>query len=166
VAPLARVEVELEEPRLRFSGSGYHDTNFGDEPLEAAFESWNWSRAELPDGAAILYDVERLAGDPLRLGRLFCRDGRVEPLEAPAPCPLPSGTWGEPRATRTDAGGRAQVVKTLETSPFYARSLLRTELGGASALSMHEALSLTRFTRGWVQFLLPFRMRSRRRWPW
>lgn len=166
IAPTARAEVELQEPALRFTGPGYHDSNIGDEPLEAAFHSWNWSRAPLAEGAAILYDVERRVGGPLELGRIFRNDGAIVELEAPERHALPNGSWGEPRATRTDADGEARVVRTLESSPFYARSLLRTALAGEQTFAMHEALSLDRFTRGWVQFLLPFKTRRRNRWPW
>ncbi len=37
------------------------DSNFGDEPLEAGFRRWTWSRARTRGGAAILYDAERSA---------------------------------------------------------------------------------------------------------
>ena len=62
MAPSSRVEVAFEQPDLRWRGSGYFDTNDGDEPLEAAFSRWTWCRAELPDGAAILYDVHHRQG--------------------------------------------------------------------------------------------------------
>ena len=40
IAPCARVEVSLTHPALRWSGSGYLDSNAGDEPLEDAFSGW------------------------------------------------------------------------------------------------------------------------------
>ncbi len=33
-APLCRVEVDFDEPALRWKGDGYHDANAGDGPLE------------------------------------------------------------------------------------------------------------------------------------
>jgi carotenoid 1,2-hydratase len=42
--PIARVEVDFEEPRIRFRGTGYLDTNQGTVPLEDTFASWSWSR--------------------------------------------------------------------------------------------------------------------------
>ena len=45
------------------------------------------------------------------------------------------------------------VVKTLEDTPFYSRSVL----SGDHAM-MHESLDLDRFSKTWVQCLLPFRM--------
>jgi hypothetical protein len=34
IAPFARGEVKLDRPSLHWSGSGYLDSNWGDEPLE------------------------------------------------------------------------------------------------------------------------------------
>ena len=65
--------------------------------------------------------------------------------------------WRMARSTRSDDGA-ASIVRTLEDSPFYARSAVATRLRGAPVLAMHEALSLDRFSRRWVQTLLPFRM--------
>ena len=51
----ARVEVRMERPALSWSGAAYFDTNSGDEPMERAFTTWDWARASLRDGTAILY---------------------------------------------------------------------------------------------------------------
>jgi carotenoid 1,2-hydratase len=167
IAPIAHVEVELSEPALRFSGSGYHDHNWGDEPLEAAFHSWNWSRAKLPHGAAILYDAQRKIGGDRSWGGLFKADGTVGELAAPRSCRLPTGLWGVERETRTDGSGEAKLIRNLETSPFYERALLRTHLAGHQAVAVHEALSCDRFAQLWVQLLLPFKTRSRSaQWRW
>lgn len=158
VAPLARVEVDLTEPRVRWSGEGYHDANAGDGPLEESFHSWHWTRASTPDGAAILYDAERVDGRRLPFGRRVTLDGRVEPLAGPVRAPLARTTWGVERSTRADLG-RARVKRTLEDSPFYARSEIETRLLGHDVSAMHESLDLTRFTERWVQALIPFRTR-------
>jgi carotenoid 1,2-hydratase len=50
------------------------------------------------------------------------------------------------------------VVQTLEDAPFYARSVVASQLQGESVNAVHESLSLDRFRSGWVQVLLPFRM--------
>jgi carotenoid 1,2-hydratase len=49
-----------------------------------------------------------------------------------------------------------KVEQTLEDTPFYARSVLRS--GAASGPVMHESLDLDRFKKAWVRTLLPFRM--------
>ncbi len=158
VAPLARVEVELAEPRLRWSGHGYHDANAGDGPLEETFLAWDWARAATPDGAAIVYDAVTLDGRRAPHARRVTLDGRVEPLEAPVRAPLAPTAWGLARATRADQG-RARVQRTLEDTPFYARSVLSTRLLGHDVPAVHESLDLARFARPWVQALLPFRTR-------
>lgn len=158
VAPHAHVEAELSHPALKLRGTGYHDANFGEEPLEAAFVDWHWSRASLPDRAAVLYDGRRVDGSVLRLGRTFHADGRVEPLEAPSSQELGRTRWLLPRTTRSD-GAPARVVRTLEDTPFYARSELETSLGGRRMAAVHESLSLERFSSPLVQTMLPFRIR-------
>lgn len=155
VGALATAEVELDQPNLRFRGSAYHDCNFGSVPLEDTFESWNWSRAQRDEGVEILYDVVERGERPRPLAlRLEQRRGLV-PWEAPRVQALPTAHWGVARSTRGARDGSAKVIRTLEDTPFYTRSLL--QLDGAPAV--HESLDLQRFTKPWVQFLLPFRLR-------
>lgn len=159
VAPHAHVEADLFAPGLKIRGAGYHDSNFGDEPLEAAFVDWNWSRAALPDRTAVLYDARRRDGSLLRLGRLFHADGEVTPLLAPRSVDLGRTRWLIPRSTRTD-GAPARVVRTLEDTPFYARTEVATQLGHVPVKAVHESLSLSRFASPLVQSMLPFRIRK------
>jgi len=164
LAPCARVEVELDRPALRWSGSAYADSNRGDEPLETAFARWTWSRSALVGGeTAVLYDVEPRMGPPRSLALRFGPDGGVEPFAPPPRAELlPGAVWRVPRATRSDPGGAASVRRTLEDTPFYTRSVVGTRLLGQDVDGVHESLSLDRFRRGWVQTLLPFRMPRRR----
>lgn len=160
VAPLARAEVRFDEPALGFSGVAYHDCNQGDEALEHAFRGWSWSRAALPSGAtAVLYDATLRDGRERPRGWLFRTDRAPEPLEPARRARLDRTRWRLDRATRHDAGAEARVLRTLEDTPFYARSLLQTRLAGEPALAVHEQLDLQRFSRDWVRLLLPFRMR-------
>ena len=158
IAPCARVEVVLERPSLRWSGAAYFDANAGSEPLEAGFRSWDWSRAGVRDETAVLYEAVREDGSTHLLALRFDPHGGVQPFDAPPPVRLPQTRWRVARGTRADAGHAAAVVETLEDTPFYARSLLRTRLLGEGATAVHESLSLERFSAGWVQALLPFRM--------
>ncbi|WP_419729672.1 carotenoid 1,2-hydratase [Lichenicola sp.] len=158
MAPRARVEVELDQPGLRWSGNGYLDSNDGDGPLEASFRRWDWCRVPLRDRTAILYDVEGRDGQKRELGLQVARDGSVSPLEAPTAVTLPRTRWRLPRFTRCDTGGTASVVQTLQDSPFYARSVLQTRLLGETAPAMHESLDLDRFKAPWTQAMLPFRI--------
>lgn len=164
VAPRAAIEVEMDRPGLRFRGSGYHDTNFGREPLERGFSTWDWSRAELAEGTAVLYDARPredavIHGQANEHGLSFGDDGRVEPLPAAVRYALPRSRWGIERATRADAGQPPRLRRTLEDTPFYARSLLETTLAGQRVTAVHESISLRRFEHPLVQLMLPFRIR-------
>lgn len=155
LAPCARVEVEMERPGLRWSGPGYFDTNAGAAPLEDDFAHWDWCRAPLGRGTAVLYNVTRRGGEELAVALRASPSGEVHDVTAPPRLRLPRTRWGMERPTRADGAG---VERTLEDAPFYARSVLSARLLGERAAAVHESLSLDRFRAGWVQAMLPFRM--------
>jgi len=161
IAPSTRVQVVLEEPDLRWLGTGYLDSNWGDAPLETAFSRWDWSRARLQVGTAVLYDIQRRQGTPLLLALRFAPSGQVEEFEPPAAASLPRTLWGIERGTRADLPSSASVIKTLEDGPFYARSLVAAQLLGEPIRAVHESVSLDRLRRPSVKLLLPFRMPRR-----
>ncbi len=159
MAPSSRVEVAFDQPELRWSGSGYFDTNDGDEPLGGGLLPLDL----VPGGPA------GRRRDPVR--RPPPRGGRPEPVAAllrrrqpprdpPAhrrvACRRPT-FWRMARETRSD-DGRARVLATYEDTPFYARSLLASTLCGEPVRAMHESLSLDRFRNPLVRLMLPFRM--------
>ncbi len=158
LAPHARVEVQMRDPALSWSGPGYLDSNAGSEPLEDAFRFWTWSRATIGAGTGVLYDAERRDGSALSLALLFRPDGTVVERDCPPVARLPGTLWRMPRPTRADAGMKPQLVRTLEDAPFYARSEVASRLWGEQARGVHEALALDRFRQVWVKLLLPFRM--------
>ncbi|MCA9670627.1 MAG: carotenoid 1,2-hydratase [Myxococcales bacterium] len=164
VAPCARAEVQLDEPGLRFSGSAYHDCNWGDEPLEQGFARWSWSRLALPGGdCAVLYDVVQRDGRRDERAMRFGAGGGVQPIADLERRALPRTRWAVARPTRADGSASSpRVLRTLEDTPFYSRSVIASRVGGEIARGVHESLDLDRFSAGWVQFLLPFRMRRRR----
>ena len=161
VAPHAAIDVDLTQPALSWHGAGYWDSNWGSESLEEGFERWTWSRAPLPDGgAAILYDPTPRHGPGRPLALRFPPGGsQAEALACPPRAPLP-GTriWRIARETRADAGKQARVARTVEDTPFYARSVLDTHLLGGPVSAMHESICLGRFQRTIVRLMLPFRM--------
>ncbi|GAC1340618.1 MAG: carotenoid 1,2-hydratase [Acetobacteraceae bacterium] len=162
IAPAARVEVALERPSLRWSGPGYLDSNEGDRPLEADFVEWDWCRAPLPGGAAILYNASRRVGGEQALALRTGPGGTITPFTPPPRAALPATLWRLPRQTRCDPGATPILRETLTDSPFYARSVIETRLEGQTVAAMHESLSLDRFCAPWVQAMLPFRIP--RRW--
>lgn len=158
MAPSSPIEVALDAPALNWKGTAYFDTNDGDRPLAESFERWNWCRANLRDGAAILYDVTGRDGSGQRLSLRFAQDGTRREIKPPLSAELPATRfWRIPRPSRSD-DGRARVLRTFEDTPFYARSLLDCSLAGERVQAMHESLVLDRFTHPLVQLMLPFRM--------
>ena len=158
VAPRAHVEVAMTHPGVSWSGDGYFDSNFGDEPREDAFDDWHWSRAHLKKDVAVLYEGRRRDGTPFDLALRFDRQGRWHDVVQPAPASLPLTGWLVKRATRADAGSTPRVLKTWIDAPFYARSALSTRLFGEDCQAVHESLSLGRFRSPIVQSMLPYRM--------
>ncbi len=71
---------------------------------------------------------------------------------------MPATGWRRARETLANDPGRVSVVRTLEDTPFYVRSLLSAPLAGRSAVAVHKSLSLDRFATTVVQWMLPFRM--------
>ena len=142
---------------MRWSGRGYLDTNDGDRPLEADFIRWDWSRGSAAGRGSILYDALRRDGTRHSFALEAGLDGQFKPTTMPNAATLPSTLWGVARRTHADSGQAPKIAKTLEDTPFYARSLLSTHLLGAPMTAMHESLDLDRFRSRWVQLLLPFR---------
>jgi carotenoid 1,2-hydratase len=163
IAPRTRIEVHFSRPALLWRGHGYFDHNIGSEPLEQAFRCWDWSRASTPDGSFIIYDaLPRRPGD-LRttLGLAISKTGTIEYSPLPPRRDLGATLWRVTRATRCDVGAPSQVIRTLEDTPFYARSLIQTHVAGQRLSAFHESLDLDRFKRPVVQAMLPFRMPRR-----
>jgi len=157
LSPVSRIEVALDKPNLRWSGAAYLDSNSGTESLEAGFRYWDWSRASVGDDTAVLYDVTMRDGGRRSLALVFDPDGQVREIPVPAAVRLPRTNWTMPRNTQSEDGA-AQVIKTLEDSPFYARSLVASKLLGQPVTAMHESLHLDRFRSPIVRLMLPYRM--------
>lgn len=159
IAPCARIEVELEQPWLRWKGHAYLDSNEGDEPIDLPFREWDWSRATLPDGStAVIYDVQPKQGDDLVIARRFFPDGGVEAFDAPPRHAMPKTAWRIDRRMRSDDGVSPQVIDQLEDTPFYQRAVLASGLFGQRVISVHETLNVPRLVSPVVQRMLPFRM--------
>jgi carotenoid 1,2-hydratase len=159
LAPLAHLDARFEAPTLSWSGHGYHDMNWGDVPLEASFESWNWSRAQLSNGAFVTYDVKRRDQSPNSFALHFDMNGNARRLPSPAATDLGRSFWRMPRVMRSD--GATNLLRALEDAPFYTRSLVSTVIGAEQVTAFHESLSLDRFRMPVVQAMLPFRMPRR-----
>ena len=166
IAPCARIEVEFDQPGLRWSGHAYLDCNEGDEPVARAFSAWDWSRALLRDGStAVIYDVRAGPGEGDDGGRViaqrFATDGCATAFEAPPRQSLPRSKWWLGRTLRSDPAVPARVRQTLEDTPFYVRSVLDAGVLGERVTAVHETLDIPRLVSLPVQGMLPFRMPRR-----
>ncbi len=156
----ARIEVEFDHPGFRFEGRAYHDTNWGEGRLEAAFKRWSWARFHDDEGGRVLYAVEPRDAAPRGFvidkgrcsGPLTARFGPTQLIGWGLHAPDHFEIGGE------DAGVRADVARVIDCSPFYERYVAR--MGAAEGVG--EYLDLDRFQRPGVQFLLPFRTQRRR----
>jgi carotenoid 1,2-hydratase len=155
VAPHGRVHVELEHPQLSWSGTAYHDMNWGDEELEKGFKQWSWLRATTKRGTEVLYDVERNDGTRFSFRKCF-NAGVIANRCVPPTLPLRKGFWGMSRNVASEKP--PELLATLEDAPFYTRNHIALSLDGARCEAFHESLSLTRFSHPLVQLMLPFRM--------
>ena len=157
MSPVSRIEVALDKPSLSWSGPAYLDANSGTESLEAGFRYWDWSRASIGEETAVLYDVTMRDGGRRSLALAFNQAGQIREIEVPPSVRLPRTGWTMPRGTQSESG-EARVIKTLEDSPFYARSLIASTLMGQPVTAMHESLHLDRFRSPIVRLMLPYRM--------
>lgn len=159
IAPTARVEVEFEHPRMRWTGQAYFDSNYGASALETSFKAWQWSRGTLADGStAVRYDVTLADGEQRQVARRYAPSGEMSELLPESALSVAGTRWGIERACHSMGASAPTVVSTLESGPFYARSLIETQWFNEPVTAVHESLSLTRFANPIVQGMLPFRM--------
>lgn len=158
VAPFGRVEVDLDEPRLRFRGTGYFDQNRGSEPLEQSFSSWSWMRLAGARDVHVAYDCVGRKGALDELSLRIDRTGVHHESFAPAQ-ELRGSRFGLQRTSRAPKGVRLGITRTLEDGPFYVRSRIEGRRGAERLAGVHETVSLERLAQSWVRFLIPFRMR-------
>jgi len=160
IAPRARIEVAFDEPALAWQGHAYLDSNEGDEPVTEAFVDWDWLRAPCADGGTVVvYDVRPRHGPERVIARRFAPDGRAYAFAPPPRQDLPATGWRIRRQVRSEAP--PALARTLEDTPFYARSLLQARLLGEPVQAVHETLDAVRLARPLVQAMLPLRMPRR-----
>ena len=113
--------------------------------LKSDFAHWTWARFPLRDGNAIVYDTVPRDGPPVSLALRYrsatVQSKRFEPPHAVA---LPRTGWRMTREVRSETPDDT-AARTLEDTPFYARSVVTSRLLGERATGMHESLSLDRF---------------------
>lgn len=160
LSPVSRIDVAFTEPDLHWTGHGYFDCNEGDEPLEDAFAFWDWSRTMIGDQkTAILYNTDMMSGASCLAALVVDKHGDIKEIETPEPARLPrTPIFQIRRRTRAEEGPPPRIVRTLEDTPFYSRSVIETQLFGERRVAIHESLSGPRLNSPIVQFMLPYRM--------
>lgn len=174
IAPSAKIRVELTDPPMRWEGRAYVDSNRGDAPLESAFRDWTWTRTHevredgtLDEATRVFYEVMTNTGECRQISASFSHQAlgganATSIVSSSTPVPtsqaLDQTLWGITRSLPCDPERDCRVLKTAESAPFYARSIIETTLGGRIHRGMHESLSMARFEKRWVQCLLPFKM--------
>lgn len=163
VAPRGRVAVTCDwVPGGGWSGDGYHDMNYGSRPLEQDFKGWDWARGTTHDRRAILlYDSVLTSGAASRFGLVYSQAGEVNQFDPPASQRLNRGFWGVGGGIACDDGSAPELLSVYEDTPFYRRSLVRTDIAGQSVRMMHETLDCERLAKPLVRLMLPFRMPRR-----
>jgi carotenoid 1,2-hydratase len=162
IAPYARAALSFSEPSIAWSGPAYWDSNWAEEPIEAGFRSWTWSRVHEGTETIVLYDTLLRDGSAEGFALRFGADGAPEALPPPPRATLPRGFWGVARETRADAGAAPRVSAVWEDAPFYTRSALATRLYGRDGIGVHESLDCDRLKHPIVRAMLPVRMPRRR----
>jgi carotenoid 1,2-hydratase len=167
VSPDSAIQVTLEQPRQSWRGRAYVDLNRGTRPLEQDIDYWCWSRQHHQRTTTIHYDVLH-RGTSLNsppddsLAISIDQHGIVSPQQAGQWQTLKKTGWRMPRHARSKTGSAA-VIKTLEDTPFYSRSVIAANRHEPDITSIHESVSLNRFRQSVVQAMLHCRMP---RYPW
>ncbi len=160
LAPAGQITVDMQSPDLAWKGHGYLDSNEGDEPLADRFDEWDWSRGTLADGSsAVVYDVRSRDGSEHLIARRFGPDGSVSAFDPGPRHALARTGWRIDRSIRSDVRGPSPtIVRTLEDTPFYVRSLAQSTIGSETLISVHETLNGPRLRSPLVRLMLPWRM--------
>jgi carotenoid 1,2-hydratase len=161
IAPCALATVRFDKPALSWQGRAYVDMNAGTEPLEAGFRNWTWSREDAGASTRILYDVQQRDGARRGLALDYRPDGSIRHIDLDPVQGLPRTGWHVSRSTRATEERPARLLRTLEDTPFYSRSVLAFERHGETRNAINESVDLDRFAARWVQMLLPFKMPRR-----
>jgi len=156
-APFCRVagRVTLREPhnpgaeQIKFSGTGYHDHNWGRLPFASEIRDWYWARAALSgERAVILYHVRPRQGKKAVSHFLLFERGRMMRHDAAPRVRLSRpavNVFGTVYATHMEVESGEQEVRfefgaRLDSAPFYVRALCRATLNGKEGAETGEGI--------------------------
>jgi carotenoid 1,2-hydratase len=144
IAPACRVsgQIKLQEPHntgaetITFTGSGYHDHNWGTLPFDSAIRDWYWARAEMADQRAVILYHVRPHHEQAVSHLLLFDQGQVLVHDSAAKVRLSRfalNGFGTHYATELHTEGSGLAVQfrlqtRLDSSPFYLRTLCSATL--------------------------------------
>lgn len=150
LVPRADAVLRVPSLNLEQQGRGYHDSNFGLEPLGQQLTGWQWARTHA--SAQTLIEYEPYGAQ--RSIHAVATEAGVEVSRREAQVRRTTrSAWGLEVPTRLRAGHRAPAM--LETAPFYAR--LESEAEGVHVLG--EVANFERFRSPLIGWMASFRRR-------
>lgn len=165
-APRTRVDLSVESLGLAFSGSGYHDENWGDEPPVTSLRSWSWGRVHDGSRSRVFFDVVPHHGPRTHL--VFdSRSGRHEETRPPLTLRRSPFRWMLAEPKTMDAGpgddGAPIIVRasrSLERAPFYHRfqAPFRFARQAPPVTGVAEHVDFVRFARPVVRGMIGYRL--------
>ncbi|PKD44748.1 hypothetical protein [Rhodohalobacter barkolensis] len=150
----------LQQESISFKGTGYHDHNFGSEPMKESFDEWYWGRYHF-DTSTLIYYVMNVKGEWDNRAWLIDQDGSVLALDSIELEEHGLTFFGLQSARRLKFKGEGfeavlQKDQLIDSGPFYQRfqgNVLATLNGN---LMKAEGIS---------EYIKPDRIYSKLFWP-
>lgn len=110
---------------INFEGKGYHDHNFGSEPMKDSFDEWYWGRYHFDDSTLIYY-IMNMNGKWEEKAWIFNDDGRIESTEKVELKDKGLSFFGLSSARKFEFEGDSfkallQKSQMIDSGPFYQR---------------------------------------------
>jgi carotenoid 1,2-hydratase len=154
LSPRGEARVRVPSMGVDVVGRGYHDSNFGSEPLGGTdVPGWRWARLHGPEETRVLYEPpgERT----LEVTATSTQARLSERAHALTRADRRTG-WGLRVPSSYQPISPALGAPTLlESSPFYAR----LEATGESGHLVGEVADFRRFHQPWIRWMAKFRTR-------
>ena len=145
---------------ISFNGTGYHDHNFGSEPMKESFDEWYWGRYHF-NTSTLIYYVMNVDGEWDRKGWLIGDDGPVMKRDAIhlQDQSLIFFGWKSARNlefTGSDFEAVLQKDQLIDSGPFYQRFQGQVLAKVNGSLMKAEGIS---------EYIKPDRIYSKLFWP-
>jgi carotenoid 1,2-hydratase len=165
VQPKCAIEGELSisgyrSAGIKISGTGYHDHNFGSEPMKDTFDEWYWGRYHFTDSTLIYY-IMREKGVWEKKAWLIDDNGAVYPANTIELKETGLSFFGLKTARVIEFKGdgfRAMLQKQamIDSGPFYQRFSGRLILQKGDQIKHSNGIS---------EYIYPSRIYNKLFWP-